>query len=109
MNRKNHMAKIMAKQELPVSRRKRGSFAFTFTGSLSQPRESVGGSIEDIKTLRGPRQEQRLHDGKGFLDLAIKVKLRTKISMKSFINEKRTGGLWKHMNNNPQSNRSHCH
>lgn len=92
---------IMAKQELPFSRSKRGSSARTFTGSVSQAQQSGWKGAQKLrrhKNIKRPNTRAKASRWKGFLDFAMKVKLRTKTSMKNFINEKRTGVLWKHMN-----------
>lgn len=91
----------MAKQKLPFGRRKRRSFAHTFTGSLSQPQESGWEEAQKLwrhKNTKRHNTRAKASWWKGFSDFAIKVKLRTKTSTKSFINAKRTGVLWKHTN-----------
>lgn len=96
MNRKNH-SRHHGKARAAFQQEK---IACTFTGSLSQPQESGWEEAQKLwrhKNIK--RHNTKAKKGwKGFLDFAIKVKLRTKTSMKSFINKKRIGVLWNHMN-----------
>lgn len=97
-NEKNHN-KHDGKARAAFQQEKKGQFCMY----VCRERVSTSGWEEAQKlwrhkNIKRPNTRAKASQLKGFLDFAIKVKFRTKTSMKSLINEKRTGVLWKHMN-----------
>lgn len=91
-------ADMMAKQEQLSAEAKRVLLHVCLQGACLNLRSSEWEEAENLwrhKNIKRPNTRAKASWWRGFLDLAIKVKLRTKTSTKSFINEKRT---WKHMN-----------